>query len=130
MSSMTTSTAPTTPPGRLVRNASTMVSPSSPRKVRENRPAPIRMTNTMEEISMVVRVTLCRISVRKVRARLTARPQITQSVNTIAAAMPIMSMAGIVVRCIRRSRKAVSTSMAMRLIPAASTGHRLVSSRR
>ena len=72
----------------------TVSSPPNPRKANENNAAPARMTNTIDVIWVVERITGRNTSAPNVRHRLTANPQTTPADRTNARVTPMSSING------------------------------------
>ena len=115
MITMTMAMAPQTPPGMPVSACWMVSSPPSPRKVRLNSAAPIKITKTMEVTCAVERTTSRRICRFHTRTREIRMPHSTTAVSSPASAMPSISRPGMSVRVTRRSMTEVRTSTAIRL---------------
>ncbi|WP_338066225.1 hypothetical protein, partial [Kiloniella majae] len=82
-----------------------MSSPPSPLKTSEKTDAPIRITKTIDEISMVERMIGRRMLVRQTRPRETSIPQKRPIEARHAATMAIISTVGISFLETRKSKK-------------------------
>jgi hypothetical protein len=91
MTTITASTAVNVPPGSDASASCTRFSPPSPRNTRLKTLAPSRITNTIEEIVSVVRITSRRMDRLKLRlsAESSMAPTAPTEADSVGVAMPV-----------------------------------------